>query len=215
MGKCIRDALCDRDICTGCMACVNTCRHGAIQIGIDIEGFYRPSVDAEKCIDCGLCYNICPQIHPLKKLEYRQTAFHCYHKDFKIRRKSSSGGLFSAVGDKIISGDGICYGVKLDDSLKAIFSSSDTDGNTTDCYKGSKYVQAQVKEDTFKNVRRYLAQGKIVLFSGTPCQVAGLKKFLGHDYDNLYTMDFLCHESPHLIYSICIRNLWKICMAAK
>lgn len=196
MGKCVFTALCDATICTGCMACVNSCRHGAITMELDTEGFYRPSIDEAKCIDCGACDNICPQKKHLECGESAQKAFRCWHKKKSVRRNSSSGGLFSAVGDKIISDGGIVYGVKLDSSLKAVFSSSDVDGNTTDSYKGSKYVQALIGDNIFRGIRSHLVKGRTVLFSGTPCQVAGLKSFLGRDYENLYTIDFLCHGVP-------------------
>lgn len=205
MHKYIQDALCDADLCTGCMACVNTCRHKAIFIGSNSEGFYRPLVDIEKCIDCGACNNICPQKSPPKITQYEQQAFRCWHKNKAIRRASSSGGIFSAVGDKIIISGGIVYGVKFDESTIAVFSSSDIDGNTTDPYKGSKYVQAKIGEETFRSIKRHLIKGKRILFSGTPCQVAGLKKYLGRDYDNLYTIDFLCHGVP----SPLIFNMYK------
>ena len=186
--------LCDDENCTGCFACVNTCNHGAIVASVNEKGFYRPKIQAEQCVNCGLCSNICPAFSRYNNTDFIQNAYVCKNNSDELRRKSSSGALFSAFADTIISRGGCVYGVKMDKTIVAIFSSSDTEKGI-DKFRGSKYVQAYVGY-IFKDILKNLHNGRLVLFTGTPCQVAGLRSFLKKDYPNLYTLDFLCHGVP-------------------
>lgn len=195
MNKEIEKALCNPDQCTGCMACVNSCRHQAIIISIDEKGFYRPSAIKEKCINCGLCSNVCPVISSKSFFKPIISTYACWSKDEQIRRKSSSGGLFSTIAQSIIRNGGIVYGVKLSQEMEAVVSSSDLEKGISP-FMGSKYVQCHISNHTFRDVKKSLDSGKQVLYSGTPCQIAGLKHFLKKEYKNLLTVDFLCHGVP-------------------
>lgn len=193
----IRKAICDDEYCTGCLACVNTCSHNAISKGEDKEGFYRPVLNEDLCVNCGRCLNVCPALHPLKKAENNivQAAYACWSKSAVIRKESSSGGLFSELAESVLSQGGIVYGAKLDENIRCVLSSSTAEGGI-EKFKGSKYVQCDIGANRLAEIKKFLVKGILVLFSGTPCQVAGLKKFLKKDYENLITVDFLCHGVP-------------------
>lgn len=193
--KCLAwQAICKGDDCTGCFACVNVCHQGAIVASTDNKGFYRPQILEDECVNCGLCSNVCPVLSPIHNVGFHQEAYVCKNKSDEIRRKSSSGGLFSALADAILAKGGIVFGVKIDNSIVTVFSSSDSE-NGIESFRGSKYVQAYVG-DVYREIKKSLISGRSVLFTGTPCQVAGLKSYLSKDYSNLYTLDFLCHGVP-------------------
>lgn len=185
------------DYCTGCRACEQICPQGAITMQPDSEGFLESVTDFDKCVDCGLCRLVCPQnvnqkfYEPLKVLAVRD-------KDDKEIKVSASGGAFAATARKILSKGGIVVGAVYNDDMTV---SHIVIGNIDYLPKlqSSKYVQSNT-ENTFREVRKLLRSGKEVLYSGTPCQIAGLKGFLRKDYDNLYTMDLICHgvASPKL-----------------
>lgn len=189
-----RQAICEDEHCTGCFACVNVCHQGAITASTDNRGFYRPQIHEDLCVNCGLCSNACPVFSPPKYAEFHQKAYVCKNNSDDLRRVSSSGALFSALADAIHSKGGVVYGVKMDQSIVAVFSSSESEKGI-ESFRGSKYVQAYVGT-IFRDVKKSLINGIPVLFTGTPCQVAGLKSFLNKDYPNLYTLDFLCHGVP-------------------
>lgn len=192
----IRKAICDDEHCTGCMACVNTCSHNAISKGENEEGFYRPVLNEDLCVNCGKCLNVCPALHPLKKTESNiLQAYACWSKSAVIRKESSSGGLFSELAGSVLSQGGIVYGAKLDENIKCVLSSSDASLGIGQ-FRGSKYVQCDIGTTRLAEIKNLLVKGTLVLFSGTPCQVTGLKSFLKKDYENLITVDFLCHGVP-------------------
>lgn len=193
----IRKAICDDEHCTGCLACVNTCSHNAITKGENEEGFIRPVPKEDLCVNCGKCLNVCPVLHPLNVANHKfaQTAYACWSQSSVIRKESSSGGLFPELAEAVLSQGGIVYGAKLDENIRCVLSSSDVEGGI-DKFKGSKYVQCDIGANRLTEIKKLLAKGTLVLFSGTPCQVAGLKNFLRKDYENLITVDFLCHGVP-------------------
>ena len=159
----------------------------------DVEGFWYPVVEVDKCINCDLCDKVCPIINkPTVKNE--PLAYSCYNKNEEIRLKSSSGGIFSLIAEEIIAEGGIAFGARFDNDFKVIHDFVD---NLEDLnlFVGSKYVQSKIGE-TYKIAKNYLKQGRKVLFSGTPCQIAGLKSFLMKDYNNLLTIDLFCHGVP-------------------
>ena len=195
MNKEIEKALCSPEQCTGCMACVNSCRHQAIVIYTDEKGFYRPIAIEENCIDCGACSNVCPAISSKSFFSPIISTYACWSKDEQIRRNSSSGGLFSTIAQSVIQNGGIVYGVKLSQEMEAVVSSSDLEKSISP-FVGSKYVQCHISNHTFRDVKKSLDSGKQVLYTGTPCQIAGLKHFLKKEYRNLLTVDFLCHGVP-------------------
>lgn len=186
--------LCSDAECTGCSACANSCNFNAISIIQNEEGFYRPSIDASKCTGCHNCEHRCPILHPLESAESISKVYAAWHKDENIRIHSTSGGAFSALAETIISEGGIVAGAAYTDNLmvRHICISSPEELHKL---RLSKYVQSEIGF-IFKEIKSYLTKGQKVLFSGTPCQVAGLKAFLVKDYDNLYCCDFICHGVP-------------------
>ena len=183
----------DKKNCCGCAACVQKCPKQCISLKEDNEGFLYPEVNLDCCIDCGLCEKVCPIIHqgePRRPLK----VYAAKNKSEEIRRQSSSGGIFTLLAEKTIQEGGVVFGARFDENWEVKHDYTETiDGLAA--FRGSKYVQSRL-EDNYNKVREFLKQDRKVLFSGTPCQVAGLKRFLQKDYDNLLTVDFICHGVP-------------------
>ncbi len=180
--------------CTGCGACYNICPKGAITIKGDELGFYKPFINEDKCINCGLCEKICP-LDKYKSQNVEQPKILAFqNNDKEILFKCASGGVFAKLADYVIKQNGIAYGVIYDENM--IVSHSRTD-NLIDLEKmySSKYVQSDTR-NTFTQTKEDLESGKLVLYSGTPCQIAGLKSYLQKDYENLITVDLVCHGVP-------------------
>lgn len=186
---------CDKALCSGCAACYNICPKSCIEMLPDTEGFLYPEINEDKCIKCGLCKKICPSNNVQKSsVTNSPETYAAWNLNDDIRFNSSSGGIFSALAEKVLEGKGIVFGAgfNIDLSLehKAIEDKEDLKQ-----LRGSKYVQSMIK-DSYKRVKYYLDNDKQVLFSGTPCQVDGLNYFLGKDYKKLITVDLLCHGVP-------------------
>lgn len=183
----------DKSNCCGCYACVTACPTQCISMIPDMEGFLYPDVDKGNCLDCGLCRKVCNEISPFPAKEpIRVLAV--LNKNEEIRKKSSSGGVFYTLSEKTIKQGGVVFGARFDEEWQVVIDYSE-DMAGVEAFMGSKYVQARV-DSAYKNVRCFLKNGRRVLFSGTPCQVAGLHKYLGKHYDNLLTVDFVCHGVP-------------------
>lgn len=179
--------------CCGCSACVQRCPKQCISLHEDEEGFLYPKVDQETCIDCGLCEKVCPVLCQAEE-RVPLEVFAAKNPNEKIRRESSSGGVFTQLAEQTIEAGGVVFGVKWNEHFEAVHAYTETkDGLAT--FRGSKYVQSRVGE-TFKQAEQFLKQGRQVLFSGTPCQIAALKLFLRKDYENLLAVDFICHGTP-------------------
>ncbi|RHS47311.1 4Fe-4S dicluster domain-containing protein [Tannerella sp. AF04-6] len=179
--------------CSGCAACYSICGHKAISMQVDEDGFVIPIKNKNLCTDCGLCEMVCPIEHPDYSNSSIPSAFAAY--DSKERRKSSSGGIFYSVAKHVIGQDGEVFGAAFDDNMQLRHISVKTiDG--LESLRGSKYVQSNIGE-TFRNVAKSLKADRLVYFTGTPCQVAGLKAFLRKSYDNLITSDLVCHGVPN------------------
>lgn len=179
--------------CCGCLACVQTCPQHCIDVKESRKGFLYPFVDETLCIGCNQCEKVCP----FNTDEITNQPIHTFaakHISDDIRMKSSSGGAFTAIAEKVISGGGIVFGALYDDKWNVVHGVVD---NKEDIAKlrGSKYVQSNIG-DTFVQVRRALQNGRRVLFSGTSCQVLGLKLYLRKEYENLLTVDIICHGTP-------------------
>lgn len=185
--------------CSSCAACANVCAHKAISMQLNAEGFYRPVFDAEKCIECSACERVCPWNKPVENpnaADISPKTLAAYAKDESVRLQSSSGGIFTILAERVLDDGGVVVGVAQLD--KAHFSHIVVK-NKADLAKlrGSKYVQADVGL-VYREVRSQLKSGRKVLFSGTPCQVAGLYAVLGNAAASadLFTVDIVCHGSP-------------------
>ena len=177
--------------CTDCGACRQSCPVSAISQKEDDEGFLYPWVDYDKCIQCGKCVDICPVVNPVYSNLSDPKCYAGYTKDEVRMDRSSSGGVFTVFADAILRESGYVSGVVFDEKFKACHIVSN---NPDDIFRmrGSKYVQSDTGK-VFSEIKQLLNQGKKVLFTGVSCQVAGLKAFLGKDYENLFCIDILCH----------------------
>lgn len=189
--------LADNYNCTGCSACANVCSHKAIIMVADEEGFLQPHITQEKCIECGLCIKSCP-ILLSEDIGYsnkeEQTAYALI--SYQDRKRSSSGGAFSVFARWILNQGGIVYGASMDEKLQ-VYHIGVEKLEDLKKLRGSKYVQSRIG-DTYREARECLRKDRKVLFTGTPCQIAGLYGFLhGKKYDGLlYTLDLVCHGVP-------------------
>lgn len=180
--------------CTGCRACEQVCPKDAIKMEENKEGFLYPKIDKDKCVECGLCLKKC---HTQKqsiqdKIEPKFLAIKPIRKD--IAAKSTSGGLACIISNYIIKNEGIVFGAAYDENLYVKHIATEND-KELEKLRGSKYVISDT-EKTFSQVKEKLDNGIKVLYTGTACQIAGLKTFLGRDYENLYTLDIVCHGTP-------------------
>lgn len=160
----------------------------------DTEGFLCPLVDEVKCVGCHRCEQVCPVLHPGEP-DAAPTCYAAYTKDEKLRLQSSSGGIFTELAKPIIAAGGVVFGCVWErPQLVAIHVRAETLEELAEM-RGSKYVQSDLR-DTFREAKTALMEGRQVLFSGTPCQIAGLKAFLGKCYDNLLLVEIICHGTP-------------------
>ncbi len=181
----------NKDLCTGCRACEVVCPVKAIAMVKNGEGFLYPTINLDKCIDCGACEKVCPYINvPQAKSE---KVYAVKNNDESIRNASSSGGVFYLLAKEVLKKDGVVYGAAFDKELNLVHQSTEN----ADIRKlmQSKYLQSNTG-DTFVKVRNELKEGRFVLYAGTPCQVNGLKNYIGKNYDNLLLVDFVCHGVP-------------------
>lgn len=180
--------------CCGCCACIDVCAHQAITLKTDIEGFWYPEVDTAKCVDCGLCDKVCPELHidQLKKNDYEKPAhtIAAIHKKMNVRWNSTSGGAFSALAEGMYEQGGYVSGAIYNEDFTVRNYISN---NPEDLVKlrSSKYLQSKA-EGLYKEIRDLLRKGEKVLACGTPCQMAALRSFLRKDYENLIIVDFIC-----------------------
>ena len=187
----ITDAI-SKDKCVGCGACVNSCAAQALSFSPDQYGFLMPSVTGN-CIQCGKCIKACPLLNSREKC-IETKAYAAYAKDPTVRKASSSGGIFSLLANEVLKAKGLVYGAAFDNnySVKHICVEDD---KHLEQLRGAKYAQSDV-DHIFTAIQQDLKSGQFVLFSGTPCQVAGLSSFLGKKFDNLLLIDMVCHSVP-------------------
>lgn len=182
--------------CCGCAACANKCPKKAISMQPNFEGFLHPVVDSIKCIECGVCENVCPGLEVAYNFATEPEVFVVQHKDDKIRYQSTSGGGFTAIAEEIIRRGGVVFGATMTNDFTIRHDYVvDIDGLAK--FRNSKYVQSEIDEQLFAIVKDFLRTGQYVCFSGTPCQINGLYKFLGSkDFINLITVDIVCKSVP-------------------
>lgn len=199
------------EACYGCHACQQICPHNAITMQANEEGFLYPRIDERKCTDCSLCEKVCPTqeinltsaFHEVPKYVYA-----LWNKNLRERLESTSGGAFFLLATKVIEKGGIVYGVDYNDELMACHKRIN-DLESLKLLRGSKYIQSDINT-TYKQAKEDLKVGNTVLFSGTPCQIAGLKLFLRKEYQNLITIDLVCHGTPSpMIFKEHIKYLEK------
>lgn len=186
--------LADKNQCTGCTACANICPKSCIEMKEDDEGFSYPVIDNSKCISCLACERVCPILSNRTPKDEETKAYAALSKNDETRLESSSGGIFSELAKLILQSNGIVYGAKYDDDFKVIHTGIE-DIESLKELRGAKYSQSDLST-IFQTIKTQLNNGRQVLFSGTPCQIGGLKAFLKKDYDNLYCIDFVCHGVP-------------------
>lgn len=184
----------DKSQCCGCNACIDICHKGAINLEVDIEGFWYPKVDVSKCVHCGLCEKVCPelQIDKLKKNDFFTPAhtIAAINKNMKVRWDSTSGGVFSALAEYMYDQGGYVSGAvyNKDFSVRNFISNNEED---IESLRSSKYLQSNAK-GLYREIRTLLKKGEKVLACGTPCQMAALRAYLMEDYENLIIVDFIC-----------------------
>lgn len=187
--------VCNLIDCTGCGMCAQICGKGAISMSPDEEGFMRPEIDKAKCVECGLCQKLCPVNTPLSGKKYKPVKiFSGWSNDEATRMNSSSGGAFTEIAKIVLAEGGVVFGAAMDENVIVRHTHTDSMQGLM-LLQGSKYVQSDIG-DAYKETLHFLEKGRHVLFSGTPCQIAGLRNFLRKDYGNLTTVDLVCHGVP-------------------
>lgn len=193
--------------CCGCTACYATCPSNAISMQPDKEeGFLYPVVDDSKCIDCGKCLKVCKDVRPYQE---EQRIYACWSKDDQLRARSSSGGLFSLLAEQVLAKGGAVCAVGYSDDFKECLHKIIHSNDELDDLRRAKFVQSK-KYDAFQSIKDILKKETPLLFCGTPCEVGGLRQYLGHEYENLLTCDFICGcVSSPMVYSAYIDFLNK------
>lgn len=183
----------DKAKCCGCEACVQACPKHCISFEQDSEGFRYPLADETLCINCGICENVCPVLNT-DEVRVPLSSYASINENEEERLKSSSGGVFILLAKRLISEGGVVFGAKFDEQWNVVHAYSENEEGLS-VFMGSKYVQSRIG-NTYTLVKEFLNAGRQVLFSGTPCQISGLRKFLRKNYDNLLTVDVICHGVP-------------------
>lgn len=181
----------DKEKCSGCAACANICSKNCIQMKSDNEGFLYPNVDESMCIKCNVCDTVCPIQNPVTEKKATQKAYLIQHRDEKVRLDSSAGGAFTAIAMVVLQKGGVVFGAAYDENFHVRHSYVET-ANDLRKFRNSKYVQSEIG-NSFRLAKNFLQKGRWVCFSGTPCQIEGLAKFLRKPYEKLILVDVVCH----------------------
>lgn len=196
--------------CSGCHACFNICPKDAITMVSDENGFKYPQIHENLCVHCNLCKKVCPVLKDIKK-ENDIHAYACINKNDEVRKNSSSGGIFYLLAENILSKNGVVFGARFNDDFDVVHDYIEKIEDIS-LFQGSKYVQSTI-HDSFKKAKKFLDSNRLVLFTGTPCQIEGLLSYLRKDYSNLITQDIVCHgvPSPKLfkLYKENIKQIYK------
>lgn len=180
--------------CCGCGACQQACGKNCITMQPDDEGFFYPVVDEQRCVRCGACQRVCPVLYKAEPSASVSAAYGAICKDGAVREVSSSGGVFSVLAQQVLERGGVVFGAAFAQDL-SVHHIMVQRMEELPLLRGSKYVQSRI-EQTYDSAKNALKAGRMVLFTGVGCQIAGLKSYLGKEYENLYTVDVLCHGVP-------------------
>lgn len=183
----------DKKDCCGCGACAQRCPRKCITMQSDKEGFAYPVIDTKQCSNCGLCNKVCPVINQ-QPAQQPIATYAATNSNDTVREQSSSGGIFTLLAQETINNGGVVFGAAFNSNWQVEHICVDN-LNDIKRLRGSKYVQSNIG-NSYAVAERYLKDGKEVLFSGTPCQIAGLKRFLRKEYETLRTIDIVCHGAP-------------------
>lgn len=186
--------LCNDELCTGCAACANSCPNQCIRMLRDEEGFLRPVVDTTNCAACETCQKACPILNPENHSAGTTTAYAAIHKDDAIRRDSTSGGVFSLLCQWVFDHGGVVFGAAYAEDFSVEHRCVRSMEELSDL-RTAKYAQSRLGY-SYQDVKQLLSAGQYVLFSGTPCQIGGLRAFLGKEYETLVLVDLVCHGVP-------------------
>lgn len=183
--------ICKKEKCTGCYACVNACKHHCISMQEDEFGALHPVIDEVNCIHCNLCIKSCPNNVDIA-FNRPMTCYAAWNDNNNQRKICASGGIGSIMAEYVLRHKGVLFGSRYNKQMIPIMTYTE-DVEELEYFKGSRYVQSLVGKETFQKVKSFLKENRLVLFIGTPCQIAGLKTFLHKDYANLVTVDLICH----------------------
>lgn len=190
----------NKENCCGCGACEAVCPRKCLSMQADEEGFLYPHLEVEKCVHCGKCERVCPQKQECRVSDVMPKAYVTVSQNDIVREESSSGGVFSLLASKIIEQDGVVFGAAFDEEFNVKHQSA-VSQQELEKLRGSKYVQSDCTS-VYNVIKEILNAQKLVLYTGTPCQIAALKQYLGREYENLFTAEVLCHGAPS-------PKLWK------
>lgn len=185
----------DKTKCSGCMACYNICPQKCISMIEDEEGFLYPKVDMDTCVNCGLCDRTCPLNEKNNKKYGVVQSEIVQNKDLEVLRQSTSGGAFTPIAQYILQRNGVVFGVEMDADSNFVKHIKVEKEQNLVRFRNSKYVQSYVG-NSFNDAKQELQKGRLVCFSGTPCQIQGLKNYLHKEYENLVTVDVVCRGVP-------------------
>jgi coenzyme F420-reducing hydrogenase beta subunit len=185
----------DKAQCCGCASCAQVCPKHCITMQAGDEGFLYPQIDQERCVHCGLCEASCPVLNVQPEAEGRPQAYAAYSKNEEQRQRSSSGGIFSLLAEQTLNAGGVVIGAEMAEDCRSVRHVAIESKDELYRLQGSKYLQSEIGT-TYAQAKQYLAEGQKVLFSGTPCQIEGLRSYLKKDDANLLCVDLICHGAP-------------------
>ena len=186
--------ICKTDNCCGCTACVSICPKTCISMKENKEGFLYPQMDKALCISCGLCKKVCPILQKKEQIDLKE-AYAAITNDRDTLMRSSSGGLFTEIAKAVLSEGGVVFGAAFRDDYYSVHHVIIENEEELVRLRGSKYLQSEMG-NCYNQAKEQLIAGRTVLFSGTTCQIAGLKSFLGKEYNRLLCIDVICHGTP-------------------
>ena len=186
-----------KEDCCGCHACETVCPKNCISMREDSEGFFYPEIDSARCIDCHLCEKVCPVAH----VSERETSapsplvFAARCESDSLRLASASGGAFTVMAERVLANGGVVFGARWDSEFSEVVHDFAETPAELAAFRGSKYLQSRIG-DAFRKAREFLRAGREVMFTGTPCQIAGLRRALRGDFPKLLAVDIACHSTP-------------------